>query len=167
MVALSLAGLARLLCLLSVAAYDDSGLAAGSAEVHQSRLPFEESAELQSLHHHKHQHPFPGPSNPHEQQDQQRPDKLRIAVLGAGAAGSSTVYFLNFLSEKGLLPHLASLDLYEKEDYIGGRSTTIVLPFGPVDEPAPVAELGASIFVEKNRHLAHAVKTFNLTTQSG
>lgn len=99
-------------------------------------------------------------------QQQEYPDKLRVAVIGAGSAGSSEAYFLHFLSEQGLLPPL-TLDIYERDVYVGGRCMPIELPCGPPNESAPVAELGASIFVEKNRHLMHAVDKFGLTLQSG
>lgn len=106
--------------------------------------------------------------------DNLTPDHLRIAVIGGGAAGSSAAYFLRFLSDQGLLPSSLDLELFEREDYIGGRSTTVDLPFdseGNVAEggstSAAYAETGASIFVEANRHLTHAAKEFNLTTQSG
>lgn len=112
-----------------------------------------------SSHHHQH---FIRPLLPYEE-----PQPLRIAVVGAGAAGTSSAYFLRFLSDQHLLPSV-DISIFEKEDYIGGRSTTVQLPSeSSHDSSGHIAEVGASIFVQANRHLQHAVKTFNLSLQSG
>lgn len=52
--------------------------------------------------------------------------------------------------------------MYERSNYIGGRSTTINV----FDDPLESVELGASIFVEVNHNLVSAVKRFNLSTRS-
>lgn len=87
---------------------------------------------------------------------------LRVAVIGAGAAGSSQAYFLRFLQSQ--FPAVEfDVTLYEKSSYVGGRSTTVSLPY----EDA-YAELGASIFsVPNNLNLAKAAKEFGLELQDG
>ncbi|GAA5928944.1 hypothetical protein JCM10213_004946 [Rhodosporidiobolus nylandii] len=100
----------------------------------------------------------------------------RIAVIGAGAGGSSAAYFLSHfggLKEQGLA---TDVTVYEAENSVGGRST-VVWPWNdePFEDPrrlgepenlheAPV-EAGASIFVDANKNLQKALLTFNLTTE--
>lgn len=98
--------------------------------------------------------------------------KKRIAVVGAGAGGSAACYFFKYdlnvdkILGEGENPAVLvqSLDsnfdvtLYERSDYIGGRSTIIPIK----GDPRVQMELGASIFVTANKHLHAAVKVFNL-----
>lgn len=52
-----------------------------------------------------------------------------------------------------------STTLYERNDYLGGRSTVIPIK----DDPElGLFELGASIFIERNFNLANATKRFGL-----
>ncbi|EIN13462.1 FAD/NAD(P)-binding domain-containing protein, partial [Punctularia strigosozonata HHB-11173 SS5] len=84
----------------------------------------------------------------------------RIAIIGAGAGGSSAAFWLGKASER--LGLNLEVDVFEREDYIGGRSTTVQ----PYDDPNLRAiELGASIFVSANKNLWRAVSTeeWNLT----
>ncbi|TXT07375.1 hypothetical protein VHUM_03095 [Vanrija humicola] len=92
----------------------------------------------------------------------------RVAVVGAGASGSSAAWFLTRAAriaearaglEAGAL--LAPVVVYDKEDYVGGRSTVV---FAHNDSRADAAELGAAIFVGANRNLVNAAKLFNLST---
>jgi prenylcysteine oxidase/farnesylcysteine lyase len=76
----------------------------------------------------------------------------QIAIIGAGAGGSSAAWKLSQLA-----PH-AQITVYEANDYVGGRSTTVEIEGTPV-------ELGASIFVEVNKHLVSFVRLFNLTLE--
>jgi prenylcysteine oxidase/farnesylcysteine lyase len=55
-----------------------------------------------------------------------------------------------------------NIDVLEKNDYVGGRSTTV----NAYDDPLQPVELGASIFVKVNRILVDAVNDFNLSTSS-
>jgi hypothetical protein len=89
----------------------------------------------------------------------------RIAIIGCGAAGSSAAYFLQFLSLSNSSLR-SDATVYEKSDYIGGRSTT-VLPPPDVDTDQSPIELGASLFVPANFNLNKAAKVFNLTLQDG
>jgi len=83
----------------------------------------------------------------------------RIAVIGAGAGGSSAAFWISKAKERYDLD--VEIDIYERNDYIGGRSTTVYPYNNSAYEPV---ELGASIFVEVNKNLQRAVKEFNLRT---
>ncbi|GAA5876056.1 hypothetical protein JCM1840_002758 [Sporobolomyces johnsonii] len=104
-------------------------------------------------------------------EDQQVP---RIAVIGAGAGGSSAAYFLGHFAKLKELGLDTLVTLYDENEYVGGRSTVIwpwqndpyEAPGSVGDDPtmyeAPV-ELGASIFVGANKNLQKAMRVFNLT----
>ena len=78
--------------------------------------------------------------------------------LGAGSGGASTAYYLHQFAA----PCKLNITVYERSDYIGGRSTTIDV----FDDPSEPVELGASIFVKVNHNLVSAVERFNLSTKS-
>lgn len=83
-----------------------------------------------------------------------------VAIIGAGAGGSSAAYYLSrFAEEAGLQ---VNITVFEREEYVGGRSTTVDV-YNRASEPV---ELGASIFVEVNKVLVQAVNEFNLSTSS-
>ncbi|GAA6009828.1 hypothetical protein JCM11491_000830 [Sporobolomyces phaffii] len=101
----------------------------------------------------------------------------RIAIIGAGAGGSSAAYFLKHFSKLTSRNLSTQVTIYEASDYIGGRST-VLWPWAddpyapprhsadegePEEEVEPV-ELGASIFVEANKNLQRAVREFGLET---
>ncbi|GAA5964487.1 hypothetical protein JCM3765_006303 [Sporobolomyces pararoseus] len=111
----------------------------------------------------------------------------RIAIIGAGAGGSSCAYFLKHFSTSLTSRNLSTeLTIFESSDYIGGRSTLLWPwnqqdPYSPPPPPPPLSsliseeeeeeeeevepiELGASIFVEANKNLQKAVKEFGLET---
>ncbi|KAL9622773.1 MAG: hypothetical protein Q9160_002892 [Pyrenula sp. 1 TL-2023] len=77
----------------------------------------------------------------------------RVAIIGAGSAGSSTAYYL-----KDRSPIPVNITIFETSDYVGGRSTTV----NAFDDPAYPAELGASIFVRANKNLVSAAERFGL-----
>ncbi|KAG6010567.1 hypothetical protein E4U21_005920 [Claviceps maximensis] len=80
-----------------------------------------------------------------------------IAIIGAGAAGSSAAYHLRkYAEEEGLI---LNVTLFEKTDRIGGRTLTV----SPFDDPQqqPV-ELGASIFIKDNHIMYNASQKFGL-----
>lgn len=80
-----------------------------------------------------------------------------IAIIGAGAAGSSAAYHLSqYASAAGITTNIT---VFERSSYVGGRSTTVHAWGDPLE---PV-ELGASIFVKVNHILMDAVQRFNLT----
>lgn len=80
-------------------------------------------------------------------------------LLGAGAGGSSAAYHLSqYAAAAGIV---ANITVFEREPYIGGRSTTV----HAYDAPSIPVELGASIFVSVNRILMDAVSRFNLSSE--
>ncbi|KAF9479736.1 FAD/NAD(P)-binding domain-containing protein [Pholiota conissans] len=85
----------------------------------------------------------------------------RVAIIGAGAGGSSAAFWISKAKERFGLD--VEIDVYEQSDYIGGRST-IVYPYN--DSSLPELELGASIFVEANKNLWRASDEFNLTRRN-
>jgi prenylcysteine oxidase/farnesylcysteine lyase len=81
-----------------------------------------------------------------------------VAIIGAGSAGASAAYFLRkYSQERGIQ---LNMTVYERESYVGGRSTTVGV-YGDQEDPV---ELGASIFVQVNQNLVNAAKEFNLST---
>ncbi|KAL8789085.1 MAG: hypothetical protein Q9213_001348 [Squamulea squamosa] len=82
-------------------------------------------------------------------------ETLNVAVIGAGSAGASVAYYLN----KSRQPcHRLNITVYERNGYVGGRTTTVNANNDP-DQPV---ELGGSIFVPVNHNLVNAVKKFDL-----
>ncbi|KAK2808418.1 hypothetical protein FQN50_004803 [Emmonsiellopsis sp. PD_5] len=88
------------------------------------------------------------------------PQPKQIAVVGAGAAGTSTAYFLRQYADFFSIP--LNITVYERDSHVGGRSTTVNL----FDDPAHPIELGASIFVKANKNLIKASKKFGLKLRS-
>lgn len=81
---------------------------------------------------------------------------MLTSFLGAGAAGSSTAYYLQkFANESGLE---INVTVFERSSYVGGRSTTV----NAYDDPLIPVELGASIFVEVNTILKNSSEAFGL-----
>lgn len=83
-------------------------------------------------------------------------EKLRVAIIGAGAGGSSAAYYLNTYANAS-----TEVVVFDKNDYVGGRSTTVYI-YG--NESLPI-ELGASVFVSINTILTLAVEEFGFETQ--
>ncbi|RHZ44511.1 putative prenylcysteine lyase [Aspergillus thermomutatus] len=84
----------------------------------------------------------------------------RVAIIGAGAAGSSSAYSLRKFADSLQIP--VDITVYERNSYIGGRSTTVNV----LDDPKYPVELGASIFVSVNYNLVNASKELGLTVRS-
>ncbi|KDN34630.1 hypothetical protein RSAG8_12292, partial [Rhizoctonia solani AG-8 WAC10335] len=101
---------------------------------------------------HPGQHPLTGQIKPGA-------NEFKVAIIGAGAAGSSAAFWLS--RAKSRLGENVTITIYDKNNYIGGRSTT-VRPYD--DATIPTVELGASIYVDANKNIARAVKEFNLST---
>ncbi|KAJ8100700.1 Prenylcysteine lyase-domain-containing protein [Lipomyces tetrasporus] len=87
----------------------------------------------------------------------QETSKEKIAIIGAGAGGSSSAYYLQLYSN-----YSYDITVFEKNDYIGGRTTTIDVH----NDPRWPVEVGASVFVKENFILATAAKEFGLTVQT-
>ncbi|KAL8923309.1 MAG: hypothetical protein Q9208_004709 [Pyrenodesmia sp. 3 TL-2023] len=82
-----------------------------------------------------------------------------VAVIGAGSAGASAAYYLR----KFQAPcQPINITIYERNGYVGGRSTTV----NAYDNPNYPVELGASIFVKVNDNLVTAAEAFGLPIQS-
>ncbi|KAL1412043.1 hypothetical protein Q8F55_003040 [Vanrija albida] len=97
-----------------------------------------------------------------------QPSPKRVAIVGAGASGSAAAWFLSRAARiaearagKEPFSLLAPVVVYDKESYVGGRSTVV---FAHNDSSVDASELGAAIFVGANRNLVNAAKLFNLTT---
>ncbi|KAI1438129.1 prenylcysteine oxidase [Xylaria sp. CBS 124048] len=86
-------------------------------------------------------------------------DVKQIAVIGAGAAGSSAAYHLRkYAEESGIV---INVTVFEKSSRIGGRAVTVNV----YDDPIEPIELGASIFVDVNYILVNATRDLGLTTK--
>jgi prenylcysteine oxidase/farnesylcysteine lyase len=102
--------------------------------------------------------PFFNTQQPAKKQDYVIDSGVRVAIIGAGAGGSSAAFWIKKANER--LGTDVRVDVFERNDYIGGRST-VVHPYD--DKSLPAFEIGASIFVDANRNLMRAAKEFNLT----
>ncbi|GME85618.1 unnamed protein product [Ambrosiozyma monospora] len=78
-------------------------------------------------------------------------NKHKIAIIGAGVSGSSAAHHLNEYAGENV-----EITVFEKDDHIGGRSTTIDVDGYPV-------ELGGAIFVDCNSVLKKGLLDYNLT----
>ncbi|CDK26558.1 unnamed protein product [Kuraishia capsulata CBS 1993] len=76
----------------------------------------------------------------------------RIAIIGAGAGGSSCAYYLQKFTSFGY-----NITVFERSNYVGGRSTTV-----RAKNSSTLVELGASIFIGDNEIMMNAVETFGL-----
>ncbi|BGP29569.1 hypothetical protein JCM10296v2_001308 [Rhodotorula toruloides] len=91
----------------------------------------------------------------------------RVAIVGAGAGGSSAAYFLRHFGDLKGAGLETEVTVYDQSDYVGGRST-VIWPWNddPLTSPHnasdPPVELGASIFVSANKNLQKARRVFNL-----
>ncbi|KAF3004942.1 hypothetical protein E8E13_007463 [Curvularia kusanoi] len=84
----------------------------------------------------------------------------RVAIIGAGAGGSSAAYHLAQYAASSSIP--VNITVFERSSYIGGRTTTV----DAWSDPSISIELGGSIFVEVNHILVNATRDFNLSTAS-
>ncbi|CUA74616.1 hypothetical protein RSOLAG22IIIB_05623 [Rhizoctonia solani] len=82
---------------------------------------------------------------------------LKVAIVGAGAGGSSASYWLSLAKQRAAAGTNIDITVYEQNNRVGGRSTT-VYPYNDTTY-API-ELGASIFTKSNRNLARAASEF-------
>ncbi|OWB54543.1 catalytic activity protein [[Candida] boidinii] len=89
--------------------------------------------------------------------------KTKVAIIGAGAGGSSAAYYLQKYTNSTIF----DITIFEKNSYIGGRSTTIDFPIDSKYDDLNIEkmkiELGASIFTSANEILTEAVNTFGLS----
>ncbi|KAE9395928.1 hypothetical protein BT96DRAFT_942062 [Gymnopus androsaceus JB14] len=81
----------------------------------------------------------------------------RVAIVGAGAAGSSASFWISKAQERFGVD--VEVDVYEKTSRIGGRSLTVY----PYDNDTYKSNLARSIFIKANKNLWRAAQEFNLT----
>ncbi|EKD14227.1 uncharacterized protein L3040_003634 [Drepanopeziza brunnea f. sp. 'multigermtubi'] len=81
----------------------------------------------------------------------------RIAIIGAGAAGSSTAYYLERFAQQSNME--LNITVFERNSYVGGRTTTVNAYGNSLES----VEVGASIFVDINTILMNATALFGLT----
>ncbi|KAJ3017963.1 hypothetical protein HKX48_003249 [Thoreauomyces humboldtii] len=79
-----------------------------------------------------------------------------VAIIGAGAAGTSFAYHLR----QAIPASLLSITIYEASDRIGGRASHFEINGENV-------EIGASIFLKENENLYNATKRFGLNFTEG
>ena len=84
---------------------------------------------------------------------------LKVAIIGGGAGGTSSAYFLS--QQARAAGRNVDIRLFERTDYLGGRST-IIYPFDDDETYAPI-EAGASVFIDANLNLQKATKLFDLS----
>jgi prenylcysteine oxidase/farnesylcysteine lyase len=82
----------------------------------------------------------------------------QVAIIGAGAAGSSAAFHLSRLAEGTDSPVNVNITVFERTPRIGGRTLTVSV-YG---EPSMPLELGGSVFVAVNSIIYGAVKEFGL-----
>src|SRR5271154_2308199 len=117
-----------------------------------SYLPFLSAQDIQS--------PLgPRPDNP-PPADATTP--FRVAIIGAGAGGSSAAYHLSLFSNASLATRPLDITIFDSNSHAGGRSTTV----DALNNPSYPVELGASIFVKINHILYNASRNFDLVTKS-
>lgn len=115
-----------------------------------------------------HQHafqPFRNEASMNEDMQQQTSRTRKVAIIGAGAGGTSAAYFLSKAQDRlenlGMSSESIDVTIFERDERIGGR-TTVIHPYH--DERLPAIELGASIFADVNKNLKRAAKQFGLST---
>lgn len=84
----------------------------------------------------------------------------QVAIIGAGAAGSSAAYHLQAFAQNAGVA--VNITIFEKTGRIGGRTLTID-PFGNSSQRV---ELGASIFIKKNKIMYDAMAEFDLSPRN-
>lgn len=85
-----------------------------------------------------------------------------IAIVGAGAAGSSAAYHISKFARELELDVPINITIFEADDRIGGRTTTV----DALEDPRYPIEVGGSIFVKINEILYNATQEFRLSTNA-
>eukprot|EP01084_Bolivina_argentea_P024221 45163_1 len=80
--------------------------------------------------------------------------RIRIAVIGSGLGGSGFTHYFNKLNNSFEFV----LDIYDKNDYIGGRIKSININ-------NEIIELGASIAIKDNEYIYNLINELSLTHQ--
>ena len=86
---------------------------------------------------------------------------FRVAIVGAGSAGSSAAFHISrFLNQSSLDLSSVEISIFDSNSRPGGRTTTV----NAFDSASYPIELGASIFVKINHILYEAAQEFALVT---
>ncbi|CAE6492519.1 unnamed protein product [Rhizoctonia solani] len=82
---------------------------------------------------------------------------LKVAIVGAGAGGSSASFWLSLAKQRAAAGTNLDITVYEQNNRVGGRSTTV---YAYNDTSYAPIELGASIFSGGNRNMVRAASEF-------
>ena len=85
-----------------------------------------------------------------------RGNDIRIAVIGTGIGGSSFIYYFNKLYKNNQYKYPLTIDIYDKNNIIGGRIKSININNN-------IIEIGASIAIKENKYIYNLVNELNLT----
>jgi prenylcysteine oxidase / farnesylcysteine lyase len=86
----------------------------------------------------------------------------RVAIIGAGAGGSSAAYHLRKFINTSSYDLPISINIFDNGPRVGGRTTTV----NALDDERFPVELGASIFVKINYILYNATRDFGLKVKT-
>ena len=78
---------------------------------------------------------------------------LRIAIIGSGVGGASTAYFLRELLNKYNKDRSTTIDMYEKNNYVGGRVKSVNLE--AYSGGTYKKDIGATIMIKQNQYMHH------------
>eukprot|EP01084_Bolivina_argentea_P103191 184869_1 len=76
---------------------------------------------------------------------------IRVAIIGSGVGGASTAYFLRELLTKHNINRDITMDMYEKNDYVGGRVRGVNLESYCGGQYTK--DIGATIIIKQNRYM--------------
>lgn len=88
--------------------------------------------------------------------DENKPRKLNVAIIGSGIAGASNALYL-----RDLFGDRVNIQIFEREDTIGGRIGTYYVNKGKPDQLK--VERGGANVVAVNAYAQEIIKRFNLT----
>ncbi|QRW17382.1 prenylcysteine lyase [Rhizoctonia solani] len=88
---------------------------------------------------------------------------FKVAVIGAGAGGSSASYWLSLAKQRAAKGINIGVTVFEQDNRIGGRSE-VVYPYG--DTSYPPIEVGAALFTGGNKNMIRAASEFGLSLTS-
>ncbi|KAI9876665.1 MAG: hypothetical protein M1830_005996 [Pleopsidium flavum] len=86
--------------------------------------------------------------------------RKRVAIIGAGAAGASSAYYLNKHAALGVVP--MNITIFERSSQVGGRVKSVDVSYSPVKD----IEVGASSFSREDRLLMSAMKELGVEEAS-
>lgn len=78
---------------------------------------------------------------------------LRIAIIGSGVGGASTAYFLRQLINEHCPSRPVTMDVFERNDYVGGRVRAVNLE--AYSGGMLMKDIGATIIIKQNHYMMH------------